>query len=328
MKPAKLNQILDKFRGQRVLVIGDIMIDHYIWGDVDRISPEAPVPVVDVVKEEYRLGGAANVALNVKNLQAVTYMIGVTGEDIQDLSETVKASNLEDIYLIIDKLRPTTLKSRVIADNQQVVRIDRESKTAIPRDVEDEVITIVESLLANTDAIILEDYNKGMLTPRLIKSTINLALQNDVIVCVDPKFKNFYEYENCTLFKPNILELQKNSGIPIEKNDDMDEAARIVQEKIQCRYLIVTRGKKGLSIYQKNKKRVDIPTFAREIYDVSGAGDTVIGTVTLGLCSGLDIEDAALIANHAAGAVCSKVGINPVTAEEILNSFNNHKKRS
>ncbi len=328
MNCENLGRTLERFKNIRIMVIGDVMIDHYLWGKVDRISPEAPVPVVDVVEEEFRIGGAANVALNIKTLEAIPYLVGVAGEDKKTLSRALKKNGIEKSFLVTDKQRPTTIKSRIIANNQQVVRIDRESKIAISKTVENELIDHIESHLSKIDAVILEDYNKGLLTPNLIRSIIKTARQNNTIVCVDPKFKNFYEYEDCTLFKPNILELQKNSGIPIESEQTMDMAAGIVQEKIRCEHLIVTRGEKGLSLYTKDRQRVDIPTFAQEIYDVSGAGDTVISTITLGLCSGLNIETAALIANHAAGSVCSKIGIHPVTAKDILASFDNHKNCS
>lgn len=320
---SELREILNGFKGKRIAVIGDMMVDHYLWGQVDRVSPEAPVPVVDVEREEYRLGGAANVVSNLKALGAEPYPIGVTGEDIYSdkLKSMLRDLHIESRYLIADQERVTTLKSRIIAHNQQVVRIDRESRRDINGKTEEKISEVLESLSSQLNGIIIEDYNKGLLTAGLIKQVLQTARKASIPVTVDPKFKNFFLYEKATIFKPNFAELQKNTGLPIENEKDFDYAAGVVMQKMKPRYLVITRGDKGLVIFKQTGERINIPTFAKEVFDVSGAGDTVISSLTLGLCSGLDIEKAALIANHSAGAVCGKIGIHPANPEDILESF-------
>lgn len=320
----ELHKALEAFRSKKVLVIGDVMVDHYLWGTVERISPEAPVPVVDVDKEEYRLGGAANVALNIKSLGATPYLLGITGNDRyhQILSSLLDSSDISSDYLLSDSERPTTLKSRIIAHGQHIIRIDNETKDGLGANMIKQILSLFLSLIDGIDCIILQDYNKGLLASDIITAVIETANKRNVEVAVDPKFKNFFEYRNCTIFKPNINELQKNSGIPIDCEENMDKAACKILDILNPTFLVVTRGEKGLSIYQKDVQRIDIPTFAHEIFDVSGAGDTVISTISLGHCSGLGIEEAALIANHAAGTVCSKVGIHPVLPEDIIKSLN------
>ncbi len=324
----QLKTILKSFRKKKVLVVGDVMVDHYLWGSVERISPEAPVPVVEVSKEEYRLGGAANVALNIKALGAEPFLIGVTGNDsnYSRICHLMKDKQIQSDYLLKDSKRPTTLKSRIIAHSQQVIRIDHESKSDIEDDKVSELVNIFHDLSDNIDVIVLQDYNKGVLTPQVIRFIIEEANKKGIIVAVDPKFKNFFEYKNCTIFKPNLAELQKNTGYPIENDYCMDQAAENILTKLQAAVLIVTRGEKGLTIYQKSKKRHDTPTFAQQIFDVSGAGDTVISTVSLSLSCGVNINQAAEIANHAAGAVCSKIGIQPAYYEDIVDSYIKYNK--
>lgn len=317
-----LEYLFELFPQKRIAVIGDLMLDHYIWGSVDRISAEAPIPVVDVQKEEFRLGGAANVIHNLTSLGAKTDAYGVTGNDVyaDKLNKLLNDINSNN-FLFKDPDRPTTLKSRIVAAHQQIVRCDFEKRHFIDKNIEDSIINTLNDNIANYSAIILEDYNKGLLSENLIKQIIQLARINNIPITVDPKYKNFFEYKDVTVFKPNFLELQKNLGFEILNDTELHHAAELVFERINPMYLIVTRGEKGLLIFDKNLQITHIPTFAREVFDVSGAGDTVISTLTLCLACGCDIIESATIANHAAGSVCSKMGITPATLKDIKKSI-------
>lgn len=317
-----INSLFDQFSSKRIAVIGDLMLDHYIWGTVERISAEAPIPVVDVQKEDFRLGGAANVIHNLTALGAKADAYGITGNDsyadrLESLLTEINANN----FLFKDPERPTTLKSRIVASHQQIVRCDFEKRHFIDKDTEMSIINTLKDNILNYSAIILEDYNKGLLSQDLIKEVVHLANSNNIPITVDPKYKNFFEYKNVTVFKPNFLELQKNLGFDIITEDDLQLAAKSIFERINPKYLIVTRGEKGLVIFDQNMQKTHIPTFAREVFDVSGAGDTVISTLTLCLACGCDIIESATIANHAAGAVCSKMGITPATQKDIKKSM-------
>jgi D-glycero-beta-D-manno-heptose-7-phosphate kinase len=318
-----VQDIVKDFQRKKIIVVGDVMLDHYLWGKVERVSPEAPVPVVDMYNEEYRLGGAANVVYNLKALGAEPFLIGLTGDDgnRQRIKQILDDCAINSSYLLADEGRPTTIKSRIIAQNQQMVRIDYESKKDIDKHKEDQVIRLFVDLAENADGVIFEDYNKGILTKRVISKLIEKAQQKKLIITVDPKFKNFFNYTGCTIFKPNLSELQKNTGKPIETDTDLNSAAEILLKKLKPKYLVITRGEKGLAVFDDSSHRTDIPTFAQQVFDVSGAGDTAISVLTLALCSGAEINSAAVIANHAAGAVCGKIGIQPVYPEEIFSSF-------
>ncbi len=323
----ELDNILKGFSAKKVLVLGDIMLDHYIWGKVERISPEAPVPVLDVQKEEYRLGGAANVALNLKALGAQVFLCGVVGND--EAGSIVKAllteKGIDAKAMVADARRATTRKTRIGADTQQIVRIDHENRIDIPAKLEEKIIRQLEKMLRTVDAVIIEDYNKGLLTEKVIESTIMLAKQQGKLVTVDPKQKNFFHYKGVDVFKPNYSEMQKNLGLIFESDAEFAKHAWQLKTKIKCKNLVITRGEKGLFIFSEDKKEHHIPTFAREVYDVSGAGDTVISTLTLALCTGCDIETSAVIANHAAGVVCGKMGTATATIEEIKQSYHDNK---
>ncbi|HNX00356.1 MAG TPA: D-glycero-beta-D-manno-heptose-7-phosphate kinase [Candidatus Cloacimonadota bacterium] len=323
-----LKSIMDGFKKKKILVIGDIMLDHYIHGSVDRISPEAPVPVLEVKREEYRLGGSANVAENLITLGAEVCIIGIVGNDQpgKQILKQLKGKKIDTQGVFVSEERPTTVKTRIIANQQQIVRIDKEKHEDIPSSMEKTILGKVISLINTYDAVIMEDYNKGLLTEHMIESIISLCNKSKKLVAVDPKFKNFFAYRNCTVFKPNFSELQKNLGIMIETEDQFQEAVAKLEERIKAKYLIITRGEKGLTVFSKGSKVVSIPTFAREIFDVSGAGDTVISTLTLGLAAGCDIETAALIANHAAGVVCGKIGTSVAKSNEIIESFSQNSK--
>lgn len=326
MNKQKLKGILQSFKNKRILVVGDMMLDHYIWGSVERVSPEAPVPVVNASSEEYRLGGAANVVYNIKELGAEPFVVGICGNDkhgkiMKCLFEEKGISSLG----LVENDRLTTVKSRIIAHNQQMLRVDYENRADIADSTEKLVIEKLEELVPCVDAVLIEDYNKGLLTVKVIETIINLANKYNKIVTVDPKFKNFFAYKNCTVFKPNLSELEKNMGVKIENEEHFFAISQKLKQQVKAKHLIVTRGEKGLVVFN-NENHIQIPTYAKEVFDVSGAGDTVISTLTLSLACGIDIEKSAEIANHAAGRVCAKVGIHPASVDDIMDSYIFHNE--
>jgi len=323
----EITAVLKQFTNKTILVIGDVMLDHYIWGNVERISPEAPVPVLDVQKEEYRLGGAANVALNLKTLGAEVLLCGLIGNDEagKKLVNLLSKKGIKSQTLTIETNRSTTLKTRIGAVTQQIVRIDHEHRLDITAKVENQVVGKLEKVFPEIDAVIVEDYNKGIMTKKVIEAVTKLAAKHHKLLAVDPKQKNFFLYKNADVFKPNYNEMQKNLGVMFENESEFATHAKQLKTKLNCKNLVITRGEKGLYIYSDKERTHQVPTFAREVYDVSGAGDTVISALTLALCSGCDIKTAAIIANHAAGVVCGKMGTAVATIKEIRESFNDHK---
>ncbi len=314
-----LKKLFKKFRDQKIAVIGDLMIDHYIWGTVDRISAEAPVPVIDVKREEYRLGGAANVISNITSLNVTADVYGICGDDkyAAELNSLLDNIHVNGKFIVSDHERPTTLKSRIMAGHQQVARCDFEKRHYISTGIEEIILKKLKENIDSYSAIILEDYNKGLLSERLITEIISMAKEKNIPVTVDPKFKNFFQYREVNVFKPNFLELQKNLGVEILNENELREAAVQIFERINPEYLIITRGEKGLIIFNRKMEEYVIPTFAREVFDVSGAGDTMISVLTICMACGCSIEESATIANHAAGSVCGKMGIAPVTQKDI-----------
>ncbi|MBP7563029.1 MAG: D-glycero-beta-D-manno-heptose-7-phosphate kinase [Candidatus Cloacimonetes bacterium] len=315
----ELKKLFEKFKEQKIAVIGDLMIDHYLWGSVDRISAEAPVPVVDIKREEYRLGGAANVISNITSLNVSADVYGICGNDkyAEELNRLLDLIHVSGKFVVPDPERPTTLKSRIMAGHQQVTRCDFEKRHFISSYIEDILLKKIKENIKNYSAVILEDYNKGLLSDRIITETIKMANEHQIPVTVDPKFKNFFSYRGVKVFKPNFLELQKNLGIEIQNDAELRAAAKEIFHRINPEYLIITRGEKGLIIFNRQMEEFIIPTFAREVFDVSGAGDTMISVLTICIACGCSIEESAIIANHAAGAVCGKMGIAPVTQKDI-----------
>ncbi|HOQ80847.1 MAG TPA: D-glycero-beta-D-manno-heptose-7-phosphate kinase [Candidatus Cloacimonadota bacterium] len=323
----EVKKVFKKFAKQKIAVIGDLMLDHYLWGTVDRISPEAPVPVVDIKREEYRLGGAANVISNITSLNAIADAYGICGQDkyAEILENLLDEIGVNKKFIIADHSRPTTLKSRIMAGHQQVTRCDFEKRHYLSEEVENKLLEKLEENVNSYSAIILEDYNKGLLSERIITETIKLAQKHNIPVTVDPKFINFFNYKEVDVFKPNLNELQKNLGIEIHSEDQLRNAAKEIFQRINPKYLVVTRGEKGLIIFNRKMEEYIIPTFAREVFDVSGAGDTMISVLTICLACNCDIKEAAIIANHASGAVCGKIGISPVTQKDIELSIEYNK---
>jgi len=322
-----IRELLAKFGRQRVLVLGDIMLDHYIWGKVERISAEAPVPVLEVQKEEFRLGGAANAALNVKSLGGEAILLGVTGRDsaAQDLKQLMECKGLATDGLIADPDRKTTLKTRIVATNQQIVRIDRETQIDLENEARTALLDSLRRLLPNCQALIIEDYNKGVLTREVISGALELAASLRIPVAVDPKHRNFRQYRGVDIFKPNFRELQDILDMEFESEDEFQVAASQLRGEMQIKNLIVTRGSLGMYVFDGGKQARHLPTAAREVFDVSGAGDTVISALTLAYVSGADIHLAAKVANHAAGVACGKVGTASVNPDELLKSYNGQR---
>ena len=316
----RLNELKKGFDGKRIAVIGDMMLDGYFWGDVKRISPEAPVPVLEVEDEFFRFGGAANVALNIFTLGGIPVPVGVIGNDSYGsiFSSLIKEKNIEDAGIIIDNERPTTTKTRVIANSQHVVRIDKESKAYISNKIESKISFYIESVINKLDGIILQDYNKGILTPSLISKIISLANKKNILITVDPKFDNFFEYKNVTVFKPNRKETETVLGIRIKSDKDISSAGRNLLQKLNSEYVLLTLGEAGIAVFEKGDKERRMPTKARNVADVSGAGDTVISTLTIGLAAGANIYEACFLANYAAGIVCGEVGIVPIEKEKLF----------
>jgi len=325
-----LKDILSKFSDKKILIVGDVMLDNYIIGDVERISPEAPVQVVKVEEERFRLGGAANVANNIKSLGAIPTLVGRVGNDSagKQILSLLDEEGIANQGVFTNDSHPTTRKSRVLARHQHLLRIDFENTNNIPHILETKIQEYIAKIMPEADGVILQDYNKGMLSKSLIQYIIKLANKHKKIIGVDPKAQNFLEYRKVTVFKPNkretchaVRQVSHNLNLTLHNNDEMIYATKLLQSKLACKYVVVTLGEKGAFVYQDEDNHWQIPTFSQEVYDVSGAGDTVISTLMICLASGCDIKTAAIIANHAAGVVCGKVGVATASQDEIIQSF-------
>ena len=317
---ADMLQALAKFAGARVLVVGDIILDHFLWGTVSRISPEAPVPVVNVTRENMMLGGAANVLHNLYALGAKASLCGVIGNDTmgdQLLGLLAEVSSAVDgVVKVAD--RPTIKKTRVIAHNQQVVRVDREVDQPVPDEAVAKIIAYIDANIDNYDAIIVSDYAKGLITESFMEQLRGcLSRHRAVPVIVDPKPGQSRCYQGVTLITPNNLEAEKMSGIVIRDGETLLKAAENLLGELSCEAVLITRGEAGMALLERGKPLFTIPTVAKEVFDVTGAGDTVIATLAVGLAVGLSFGIAATMANIAAGIVVGKVGTATVSIAEI-----------
>jgi D-glycero-beta-D-manno-heptose-7-phosphate kinase len=316
----RLTAYIDRFPATRVLVVGDIVLDHYIWGKVSRISPEAPVPIVNVTRENLLLGGATNVANNIHALGGAVSVCGVIGKDEagRQLLQLMQKQGIRTEGLIVDPARPTTIKTRVIAHSQQVVRFDRETKERIERDAHRRIFDyVVRQVREGLDAIILSDYCKGMVTSDLVRDIVRLAKKHKVIVSVDPKVSHFGMYNGVTILTPNINEASTGSKIEIDDERSLLKAGALLLKRLKCEAVLITRGEHGMSLFERGGRVTNIATVAREVFDVTGAGDTVISTLTLGMATGASMVDAASISNYAAGIVVGVVGTATVKPEEL-----------
>jgi D-beta-D-heptose 7-phosphate kinase/D-beta-D-heptose 1-phosphate adenosyltransferase len=315
-----LCRLLDAFHAARVIVVGDVMLDRFVYGSVDRISPEAPIPVVNVNRFVDMAGGAGNVARNIAALGARASLLGIVGDDAaaEDLRTQLAAAPTIDVHLITDASRPTSVKTRYVADGQQVMRADRETRTPIPADVERRLLDAFLALLPGAQIVVLSDYAKGVLTESFTRSSIDAAGRAGLRVIVDPKSKNFGRYRGATVLTPNRLELQQAWGHECASDEEIVRGARHFLQQDICEIMIVTRGKDGMSVITAEEPAVHLPTAARQVFDVSGAGDTVVASIALGLAAGGDFAQAAAIANVAAGIVVGKQGTATVTTGDML----------
>jgi D-glycero-beta-D-manno-heptose-7-phosphate kinase len=316
----RLITYIDHFPRTRILVVGDIVLDHYIWGKVSRISPEAPVPVVNVSRENLLLGGATNVVNNVHSLRGEVSVCGVIGNDDagKQVRHLLRSQDIPCDGLIVEQDRPTTIKTRIIAHSQQVVRFDRETNARIGQETHRRIFGFVaQKVKDGLDAIVLSDYSKGVVTSDLVKDIVKLAKKNRVIVSVDPKVNHFGMYSGVTILTPNTNEASLGSKIDIKDDGSLLKAGELLLKKLKCAGVLITRGEHGMSLFEAGGRVTHIPTVAREVFDVTGAGDTVISALTLAMATGARVVDAARIANYAAGLVVAVVGTATVTPEEL-----------
>ncbi len=318
----RLKELFENFKRKRIAVVGDLMLDRYFWGSVARISPEAPVPVVEIESESARLGGAANVAHNIKSLGGEPMLIGVVGNDNSGnlLRDILIENRFTTAGLIVDETRPTTVKTRVIAHSQHVVRIDRETKADISYTLQHKILDVLRQNIHSLDAIILEDYDKGVIVKSLIKQLVDLANEYRKIVTADPKFNNFFDYRGVTVFKPNRKEVEEVMGIKLVDDATVEEAGKALMERLQVKNVLLTRGERGMTLFEQDGSVTHVATIARKVADVSGAGDTVISTLTVALAGGANVREAATLANYAGGIVCEEVGIVPIAREALLSA--------
>jgi len=317
-----VKSIFDQFAQKRILVVGDVMIDAYMRGQVTRVSPEAPVPIINLSKTEERLGGAANVALNLMSLGAEPILCSLVGngENGSLFDRLMSEKGLSSDGIVKSENRKTTVKTRVIGNNQHLLRIDDEEVTPLNSDQESLVISKVEELIGSIDAVILEDYNKGVLTDRVIREVIAIANKNNVIITVDPKKDNFFSYENVTLFKPNLKELKEGLNVEFDIETDKEGFENAIQQleaKISNKISFVTLSEHGVFVKAASDQTY-IPAHIRKIADVSGAGDTVISVATLCLAIGLDPKEVAEIANLSGGLVCEVSGVIPIDKNLLM----------
>ncbi len=324
-KQDKLFDIIDRFSDYSVLILGDIILDEYICGNASRLSPEAPVPVLEAEDYKYILGGAANVASNIKSLGGNAYILGVVGDDHQAniLISELRQNNVLSSYIVKDKSRPTTTKTRLLAHSrQQIARIDKESTKSIPAEIENELLQIVEELINGVDIVVLSDYAKGVLTPFLIEQTIKICHKHGKKVLIDPKGIDYIKYNNADIITPNRLEAELASQSP--KGTCPEQMAKNLQRITDIDTILVTLGENGVLIY-KDDQIEQIPAISSQVYDVTGAGDSLISTLALSLAaSGFELADSIWIGNYAAGVAVRKIGTTTIKPDEIKEIIKQH----
>jgi len=317
-------ELVSEIATRHIVVLGDVMLDEFIWGDVTRVSPEAPVPVVDIRRESTHLGGAANVLANILALGAKASVIGVVGDDSagERIRSSVRDKNVlhKDGVIILDKSRPTTIKTRIIAQNQMVVRADREHRTPVNRETEDRIISAVKSALETANALVISDYDKGVVTPRILAEVLPAAY-GCMPVLIDPKTRSFNAYRPATLVTPNHHEALRIAGLEGDSEDNLRNAARMIRACLGCDGVVITLGNRGMMLVEGDGDPVYVETAAQEVFDVTGAGDTVIAALGAALAGGASMSEAAVLANHAAGIVVGKLGTATASAREVLDSI-------
>jgi rfaE bifunctional protein kinase chain/domain len=321
----RLAEILKQAAETRVLVVGDLMLDRYLRGSVDRISPEAPVPVLRVSNEYSAVGGAANVAANVVALGACCIVVGCVGDDDggRDLTRQLEELGVDTGGLVTVQGRPTTVKTRVMSRRQQIVRVDREVVSELDASVVRELGGAIAEGLSGADSLALEDYNKGVLSSQVIRVALDGSNELGIPSVVDPKRWRFFEYSGATVFKPNARELEEALGEPLQPQDE--EWMEAVRTRLQCDHLLLTLGEAGMALQEPAGSVYQVPAVARAVYDVSGAGDTVTAAIAVALAAGATPAEAAVLANHAAAIVVGKAGVQPATAAEVLDQAGGHK---
>ncbi|MFO8052671.1 MAG: D-glycero-beta-D-manno-heptose-7-phosphate kinase [Candidatus Omnitrophota bacterium] len=322
-KKNKLKKIISKFANKKILVVGDLILDRHIFGSVNRISPEAPVPVVWAKKETFRAGGAANVGLNLTDLGAKVALCGLIGQDIfgKQLYSLLNKKKLSTKYIFKDKKRRTTLKTRIIAHHQQVVRLDWETTNHFSKRTTTNIINKIKNNLDNFDAVIIEDYGKGMVNPLLVKELVSLCGKKDKIITVDPKEDHFQYYQGVTALTPNLSEAQIAAGKKAKNKSEIKSLGEKILKELKPKSVLLTLGEDGMMLFEKGKIQ-HIPTAALEVYDVTGAGDTVISLFTLALASGATSLQAAQLANLAAGSVVGNLGATTTTKKKLIKIIN------
>ena len=307
-------------QGRRVLVVGDVMLDEFLWGRVSRISPEAPVPVVEVTRHSFHLGGAGNVAANVRSLGGEAALVGLVGQDAAAgrVREALATLGIEPHLLESEDGRPTTVKTRIVAHNQQVVRADREQVGDVGGHAVRAMLATLRAQIARADVLVISDYQKGVVTAALLRQLLALARRHRVSVLVDPKLKHFRLYRGVTLVTPNQQEAEQATGLKLREERDVQAAGRRILSLLRCRAALVTRGEHGMSLFERGRPALHVRAAAREVYDVTGAGDTVIAAMALALAAGASLAEAAVIANVAAGVVVGKVGTAQASADELV----------
>lgn len=325
----KLSQIISQFSGKKVIVLGDVMLDEYIWGEVSRISPEAPVPVVEVQRMSYMPGGATNVAMNIASLGGKVYLAGVVGAD--EAGERLRALFLSNGVNIdglrVDQGQPTTLKTRIMARNQQVMRVDREVRKPITKAIMQELLAYILETIVGVDALLVSDYAKGVTVPTLLRGAIAAAKEHGKPVVVDPKGRDFSGYKGATVITPNQLEAALAVNEEIIDEASLVEVGQRLLHQVGCEAVLITRGEEGMSLFEGNGRVIHLPAVAREVYDVTGAGDTAVGVFTLALAAKTKLADCARIANCAAGIVVGKLGTAVVTPEELKVALDGYTRR-
>ena len=320
---ATLRAIVGRFAGRKVMVLGDLMLDRYVWGRVERISPEAPVPVVEVERETYALGGAGNVAANLRALGAEPILVSVVGDDHdgQLLCRALASRGVEPRRVIADRGRPTTVKTRIIAHSQQVVRADRESRAALEGDSLERLLTGLSDELPNCQALVVSDYGKGVVHPGPLEHALSLARRAKIPVCVDPKESHIDHYKGVSILTPNQHEAGYVQGRRVVDEASLLEVGWGLQKRLDAGAVLVTRGPQGMSLFERGGRLTHLPTVAREVYDVTGAGDTVVSVVALGLAAGAELPNACFLSNHAAGIVIREIGTASCSREQLLASI-------
>ncbi|MEE9197694.1 MAG: D-glycero-beta-D-manno-heptose-7-phosphate kinase, partial [bacterium] len=315
-----LKNLLDRASGIKALVVGDLIYDEFVWGEVTKVSPEAPVQVLDWQSSHTAPGGAANVAYNLATMGVDVTLVGVVGQDDQGLAmkNKLKAAGIDTLGVIADPNRPTTHKVRFIAHAQQILRMDREQRRDVDRPLADLIGRAIREALPHVEGVIMSDYLKGVLTEEIIQLTIAEARSHGKRVIVDPKGRRYESYRGSHIITPNIKEVEEATGISLDGEDDLRRAAAILFEQVECENVLVTRGKEGMSLFHQDGSSVHIPTQARDVFDVTGAGDTAVAVFGLGVFAGAPLEEAARLANIGAGIVVGKVGTSVATKEEIV----------